>query len=100
MVSENFFDVVSVPAAMGRTFGARDSVATRATNRVVVTDGFWQQRLGGDPAIVGQTLTSNGWPYTIVGVLPKGFSSLPLVTPSVYVPIKGIARVTIRARWL
>ena len=41
---------------------------------VMLTDGLWQRRFGGDPRVLGQPITLNGEPYEIVGILPPGFS--------------------------
>jgi putative ABC transport system permease protein len=70
--SANFFSVLGVEPFLGRTFqpGEDKPGAPRVT---VLTYGMWQQRLGGDPNIVGQSLTINGDPYTVVGVLPASF---------------------------
>jgi putative ABC transport system permease protein len=68
----NFFSVLGVEPAIGRTFqpGEDKPGAPRVT---VLTYGMWQRRFGGDPAILGQSLTINGDPYTVVGVLPASF---------------------------
>ena len=42
----------------------------------VLTDGFWQRRFGGDPQIVGRTLMLNARAFTVIGVMPPGFSGL------------------------
>jgi predicted permease len=68
----NFFSVLGVEPILGRTFqpGEDKPGATRA---VVLTYGMWQRRFGADPGIIGQSLTFNGDPYTVVGVLPASF---------------------------
>ncbi len=70
--SANFFSVLGVEPFLGRTFqpGEDKQGAPRVT---VLTYGMWQRRFGGDPNIVGQSLTINGDPYTVVGVLPASF---------------------------
>ncbi|MGH9871755.1 MAG: ABC transporter permease [Pyrinomonadaceae bacterium] len=71
-VTANFFSVLGVQPAIGRTFQPGEDKP--GTPRVVVlTYGFWQRRFGGDPGILGQSLTFNGDPYTVVGVLPASF---------------------------
>ena len=43
---------------------------------VILTDAFWQAKFGGDRAILGRTLTFNGEPYSVIGVMPPGFRAL------------------------
>ena len=86
VVSQNFFDVLRLRPMLGQIFlGTPAGIADRA----IVSFEFWQRRLRGDPAAIGQTLDLNGWPHLIVGVLPPGFTTQvgPLISPSVYVPI-------------
>ena len=45
----------------------------------MLSDRFWQNRLGGDPQIVGRNILLNNQPYTVVGIMPKGFESNPPV---------------------
>ena len=72
LVSAGFFDMLGTPALIGRTFRAEEY--TSGHERVVVlAHGAWQRRFGGDPAIVGRTLTLDGAPYTVVGVMPPEF---------------------------
>ena len=55
----------------------------------MISHGFWQRRLGGDADIVGRSLTFNGRPYTVLGVLPADYKALPGygVAPEVYLPL-------------
>ena len=74
-VSPAFFAMLGVQAAIGRTFLPGEETPGR--DRVVVlADGLWQRRYGGDPGIVGETLLVDGEPFTVVGVLPRGFHYL------------------------
>ncbi len=66
------FHLLGVQPVLGRTFSDFDE--TSADNPVILTYGFWQNRLGSDPAIVGKPLIVNGIARTVVGVLPKGFN--------------------------
>ncbi len=71
-VSGNFFDVLRVDAALGRTFTAEDDGAT-AGPVALLDHGYWQRRFGGDPGTVGSTLNVDGTTFTVVGVLPADF---------------------------
>ncbi|CAN5583694.1 ABC transporter permease [soil metagenome] len=64
----NYFDVLGVPAVRGRTFLPEEE---ESADVAVITDRFWKARLGGDPNVVGRSLTLDGVAHTIVGVIPK-----------------------------
>ncbi len=66
-VSPGFFRVLGAPAWKGRVFTGTEAAEPSA---VVVSYGFWRQRLGSDPAVVGKTLVLNDSVFTIIGVLP------------------------------
>jgi putative ABC transport system permease protein len=75
-VSANFFRVFGVKPQLGRTFLAEEETPDR--DRVIVlSDAYWRRRFAGDPAVVGRPLLLNGWQYTVVGVMPKGFAYPP-----------------------
>jgi predicted permease len=69
-VSNNFFDVVGVQAAMGRVFHSN----TSAEGQVVISGHYWRTAFAGDPAMCGRTIVVGGAPLTVIGVLPTDFS--------------------------
>ena len=71
-VSDNFFRVVGVDVAMGRGFQAGDD-ALGAPLVCVLQHETWQGLFGGDPGILGKSIVINNSPYTVVGILPRGF---------------------------
>jgi predicted permease len=73
-VSGNFFSVLGVKAAVGRTFQAADDAEAARNPLVVLGYGYWQRRFSGDPAIVGQNVLLNGAAATVVGVAPERFA--------------------------
>lgn len=77
--SPNFLATLGVTPARGRSFftGAGASEDERAT--AIVSDRLWRTSLKADPAIVGQSLTIDGLPRTIIGVLPPGFTFRPVI---------------------
>ena len=89
MVTPNFFDLLGVPVALGRGFTTAEALPERQSDVVVISHTFWQNRLGGDPAIVGRVLVFNGRPHIVLGVLPRGLRAVPGVgiAPEVYLPV-------------
>ena len=74
--SAEMFHVLGVEAALGRTFAAGEDRPGRE-HVVVLSHGFWQRRFGAARDVVGQQVTLDGEPYTIVGVMPPGFQFAP-----------------------
>ena len=72
LVSANFFEMLGVRAAKGRTFAAPEETPGRE-HVAVVGDALWRRRWGADPGLVGRTIRLNGEPYEIVGIMPERF---------------------------
>jgi len=73
LVTADFFRVLGVAPAYGRTFAA-DEFTIGRHHAIVISHGVWQRRFGGDRSVVGRSTLVNGEPYTIVGVMPPGFA--------------------------
>jgi len=71
-VTANTFALLGVDAAYGRTLTAADG-RPDAADVVVLSHGLWQRRFGGAPSILGHTMTLDGHPHTIVGIMPRQF---------------------------
>jgi predicted permease len=71
-VTPGFFSTLGVTPAVGRTFEV-DSASVALEHEVVIGDALFRTRFGGDPSVVGSTITLSGLPYTVVGVMPPGF---------------------------
>src|SRR5205085_2422869 len=76
IVSANYFALLGVAPRLGRSFAPEDGQAG-AARLVLLSHRYWQQRFGGEPNVVGQSLLS-GEPATIVGVMPPDFRE-PLI---------------------
>jgi predicted permease len=84
MVSSEFLSVLGITPAVGRDFAAGED-AVGGNNRVIVlTNQLWQGHFGGDPSVVGRSVSLDQIPYTIIGVLPP--NALPQDEPTFLVP--------------
>ena len=72
IVSGNFFGVLGVQPQLGRPFSATETA--RGDNVAVLSHGFWQRRLGGRAAVLGETLRIDDRTLTIIGVMPPSFA--------------------------
>jgi len=71
MVTANFFGALGVEPGLGRFFSAEEG--TGGPRVVVLSHGFWAEQFGGDPGIVGQTISLTGVPYEVIGVTSADF---------------------------
>jgi len=86
--SSEYFHVLGVAPLLGRTFLPEEEEPGK-NHVVVLSYSFWQNRFGRNPGIVGQGITLDGAPYTVVGVMPAGFKYPPrteLWTPLTAIP--------------
>ncbi len=67
-----FWQVMGVPPQIGRTFDKADDLPG-ASPVIVISDGLWRRRFGGDPKILGKDVQINLGPRTVIGVMPPGF---------------------------
>ncbi|MGI9089439.1 MAG: ABC transporter permease [Chthoniobacterales bacterium] len=88
-VTANFFDVLGLPTARGRTFTSEED-RPGGPAVAIVSDDFWHETLNARADVLGSSLTLDGRPYTIVGVMPKAFRHpyrahvwVPLAAPPV-----------------
>lgn len=82
-----FFNVMSTRVAFGRTFTAAEAVKG-APRVVILSHDFWRSNFGGDSAVLNRNIVLNGFPRTVIGVMPEGFDFpqeskywVPLVVP-------------------
>ena len=73
LVSDNYFNLLGVRAALGRTFSPEEGTPAGARPVIVASDHFWRQQLGASPAALGRSIMLNRQPYTVIGVAPRGF---------------------------
>ncbi|HEU4871714.1 MAG TPA: ABC transporter permease, partial [Pyrinomonadaceae bacterium] len=90
LVSSNYFDLLGVKAALGRTFLTEED---QTSGMLVVSHKFWQREFAGDPALVGKTVTLNNNSFTIIGITPEGFTGIDLGrSPEIFVPMQMSAQ--------
>ena len=86
-VTPSYFRLAAVPPRLGRIFLDSEGEAGNE-KKAILTEGQWRSQFGGDPAAIGRDIRIDGEPYTIVGVMPKGFRLLlddtVLYTPLVF----------------
>ncbi len=86
-VSASYFTVLGVPPAMGRDFHAADDLAN-GPKVVIVSYALWHRRFAGDPAVVGRTITLDGTPFTVIGVMPAAFRNVLAPPAEVWAPLQ------------
>lgn len=84
-ISTNFLEMLRVDPILGRGFSPLDA-APGAAPVILIGHHVWQNRYGGDPAVVGGEIRANGTPTTVIGVLPEGFR-FP-VSEDVWLPLE------------
>jgi predicted permease len=108
-VSGNFFSMLGVPAAIGRTLTAEDDLPNRPQAAVVLSHSFWRRRFGLDPSVIGRTVTLDNTAFSIVGVAKGGFAGVEVGRcPDLWWPVQMLPQVDKRpdaltskgSRWL
>ncbi len=93
VVTSNHFSMLGVQPLLGRLLVPADD-EPGAARVVVLSHRMWQREFGGDPAIVGRSITLRGLPYAIAGVAPESFTGVvALLTPELWLPVAHIEEV-------
>ena len=91
LISEGVLETLNVPAFTGQWLTAADQDA-HGLGRVMLSYGYWQRRFGGDPGVVGRTISVNSQSRVIAGVMPRGFKivnyDFDLLVPMALDPVK------------
>lgn len=75
VVSGNYFATLGVPMALGRDFTPEEYSELGSPPVFLISHRYWQRRFGGDPGVIGQEVSLNGVPFTIIGVVAPQFKS-------------------------
>jgi len=84
-VTDGVLRALGVQPVLGRWF-SRDDDTPGTPDTIMLTHGYWQRRLGGDRAVIGQSLTVDGKPRTVIGVMPAGFLFLDVLNADLILP--------------
>jgi predicted permease len=89
LVSGNYFSLLGAQPLFGRTIAPSDDATPESGSVAVLSYHFWWQSLSADPAILGKTLTINGTPFAVIGVMPEQFHGIKveLEPAGLWVPI-------------
>ncbi|HET7217013.1 MAG TPA: ABC transporter permease, partial [Vicinamibacterales bacterium] len=86
LVTGNFFTVLGVSAARGRTLTpSDDEVGGRQT--IVLSHRAWSRHFASDPGVLSRAVLVNGVPFQVVGVMPEGFRGLTVAAPDFWAPL-------------
>jgi predicted permease len=90
VVTGNYFQLLGVPAAIGRTLLPEDDKAG-APRVTVISHPLWRRDFGGDASVLGRTLLIHGQPYAIVGVAPERFTGMvPMLQPELWTTVAWV----------
>jgi len=90
-VTDDYFAVLGVSPALGRTIVIGEERLDTNGEVLVLSHGYWQLRFGGDPDVLGRSVTINGRPFTVIGVLPESFTGTDtLLDMPVFTSIEGM----------
>jgi predicted permease len=86
-VTDGTLPLLGVVPALGRLFTRQDD-SPQAPETVLISYGYWREKFGGDPAVIGRSITADGKPREIIGVLPQGFQFLDDQDIAIIAPFK------------
>jgi macrolide transport system ATP-binding/permease protein len=99
-VSGNYFEVLGVKAALGRTFLPDEDLTPNKHPVVVLGHAFWRMRLNSDQSVVGRTVYLNGHPFTVIGVAPATFKGVRFsVDQQFWIPLMMATKVGFGEGW-
>ncbi len=85
-VTHQTMPLLRVRPAIGRTFSAEDD-SPGTTETVILAHGYWERRMGADPGVLGTTISIDGRPREVIGVMPEDLHFLH-ANPDVYLPFR------------
>jgi predicted permease len=93
LATPGFFELLGVRPTLGRSFSAGEAQPGRSASVALLSDGLWRRGYGADRHVLGRQLAMGNDLYTIIGVLPPGFTGVDLDRIEVWLPINAAERV-------
>lgn len=91
VVTGNYFELLGIPVASGRTFSGSEMRPQSEPRVAIVTAGFWRDRLNRDRSAAGKSILLNGEAFTVIGVLPDNYQAVTGWNDrSIYVPVSKL----------
>jgi predicted permease len=88
LVSGNYFSMLGLEAARGRTFAANEGWVSGKDPLIVLSYSYWQRRFAGDSSVVGKTVEVNRHAFAIIGVAPERYhGAYYFIAPDFYIPL-------------
>lgn len=87
LVTGNYFSTLGAEMAAGRPLMMEEAQTPGASPLAVLSYNFWQRRFGADANVIGQTITLNRQPFTVIGVTAQGFRGAEFAAPDVWIPL-------------
>jgi macrolide transport system ATP-binding/permease protein len=86
-VSDNFLSTLGGGTQLGRFFSVEENSVPGRDSVVVLSNKFWRRRFGGDPQMIGRSISLNGKPFTVIGVTSPKFIGLRYDVPDIWLPL-------------
>jgi macrolide transport system ATP-binding/permease protein len=94
VVSGNYFSLLGVKTALGRTFLPEEDRTPGSHPVAVLSHDLWQRHFGSDPSLIGKAIKLNGHSFTVVGVAPKNFKGTTVgLSSDIWIPLMMQAQV-------
>ena len=100
LVTANYCHLLGIVPQLGRAFSPDEDTIPGASPIAMLTDGFWSSHFGRDPGVIGRSVLINKHAFTVVGVLPRGFTGTQLTfTPDIWLPMSMYAQADPNPDW-
>src|SRR5687768_17018595 len=99
LVSANYFRLLGVRPILGSGFNDDHDRLPQSDRVAILSHGFWQQELGGADSVLGRNLPLHGQTFTVVGVMPRGFSNIDKRKVDIWIPIASFGNEAFGEGW-